>query len=125
MDDKQRLRNGVGMAFAFECGMRELWTDDGPSPSLRTKVEARALPAAHLVLMRFALDFYDGDGRELGFVEAARLLVECDARDGREALFFLAEIIGSALTDMPESLGAWVRQYNEDFAATETERAHA
>lgn len=119
--DEQRLRNGVGMAFAFECGMRELWTDDGPSPSLRTKVEARALLAAHLVLMRFALDFYDGDGRELGFVEAARLLVECDARDGREALFFLAEFVGSALTDMPESLGAWVRQYNEDFAATETQ----
>ena len=47
MDD-QRLRNGVGRAFAFECGMRELWTDDGPSPSLRTKVEARALPAEGL-----------------------------------------------------------------------------
>ena len=119
--DEQVLRSGVGRAFAFECGMRELWTDDGPSPLLRTRVEARALPPAQLVLMRFALDFYDGDGRELGFVEAARLLVGCDARDGREALFFLGEFVGSALTDMPDSLGAWVRQYNEDFAATETQ----
>ena len=119
--DEQRLRNGVGRAFAFECGLRELWLDEGPSPLLRTKVEARALPPAQLVLMRFALDFYDGDGRELGFVEAARLLVGCEAHDGKEALFFLAEFVGSALTDMPESLGAWVRQYNEDFAATETQ----
>ncbi len=116
----ERIRNEVGRAFAFECGLRELWPEAGPLPALRTKVEARALPPAQLVLMRFALDFYDGDGRELGFVEASRLLVECDARDGREALFFLGEFIGSALTDMPDSLDAWVRQYNTDFASTET-----
>jgi hypothetical protein len=117
----EQLKNGAGKAFALECGLRELWTDDGPSPLLRTKVEARALPAAQLVLMRFALDFYGGDGRELGFVEGVRLLVGCEGRDGMEALFFLGEFVGSALTNMPSSLEGWVRQYNEDFAAAETQ----
>jgi hypothetical protein len=117
----ERIRNAVGRAFAFECGVRELWPEDGPRAELRTKVEARALPPAQLVLMRLALDFYDGSGGNLGFVEATRLLMDCDGRDGMEGLFFLAEFIGSALTDMPESLELWVTQYNDEFTSSETQ----
>jgi hypothetical protein len=118
---EERIRNEVGRAFAFECGVRELWPEEGPRGELRTKVEARALPPAQLVLMRFALDFYDGSGGNLGFVEATRLLMDCDGRDGMEGLFFLAEFIGSALTDMPESLELWVTQYNDEFTSSETQ----
>ena len=117
----ERILNEVGRAFAFECGVRESWLENGPAPELRTKVEAHALPPAQLMLLRFALDFYDGSGGNLGFVEATRLLMDCDGRDGMEALFFLAEFIGSALTDMPESLELWVTQYNEEFTSRETQ----
>lgn len=115
------MRNEVGRVFAFEAGVRELWPESGPSDELRTQVEARALPPAQLVLMRFALDFYDGSGGALGFVEATQLLMDCEGRDGMEGLFFLAEFIGSALTDMPESVELWVKQYNEECAPSETQ----
>ena len=115
-----RLRNMVGQVFALECGLRELWTDEGPVDELRGKLEARTLPPAQTVLMRFALDFYDGSGGGLGLAEAVNGLSEM-RRDGMEALFFLAEFIGSAMTDLPGSLEDYVQQYLEDFAAQRTQ----
>ena len=113
----ERIRNGVGRAFALECKLRELWTEEGPQPLLRVRVEQQALKPAQLVLMRFALDYYDGTGGNLGFAEGLRAL---ENGEGADALFFLAEFLGSAMTSLPESLEAWVAQYNEDFAASST-----
>lgn len=117
----KRLRSAVGEVFAFECKVRELWpTEAGPSAELRTKVEARTLPAAQLVLMRFALDFYDGSGGGISLAECVEALLEQDDRASMEAFFFLGEFLGSALTDMPQSLEAWAGDWLDNIAAGET-----
>lgn len=107
------LRRAVGHAFAIECRRFELWDADGPSSDLRARVANGDLPTEVLVLMRVALDFYDGSGGSLSFAEAAVMLSH---PAGSSALFFLAEFLGSALTSMPESLQGWVAQYEEEFA---------
>ncbi len=113
----ERLRNSVGRAFALECSLRELWGVEGPTAILRALVAQRALTPQQLVLMRIALDFYDGSGGSMGFVEAARAL---EGPGGMNALFFLGEFLGSALTDMPDSLESWASQYGGDIADAET-----
>lgn len=115
----QQLRNLVGRVFALECGLREAWTEAGPTDVLRAQLDARSLPPAQAVLMRFALDFHDGTGH-LGLAEAVLELAELQ-RDGSEALLFLAEFLGTAMTDLPESLEAYVHQYLEEFAAERTQ----
>ena len=110
------IRARVGRAFAWECGRRELWPADGPTKELREAVASENLPTHVLVLMRFALDFYDGSGGGLVFAEAAAMLANME---GATALFFFAEFLGSALTSMPESLESWVTQYNKEFAKSD------
>lgn len=108
------LRKAVGRAFAIDCHRFELWDGNGPTSELRERVTSGDLPTEVLVLMRVALDLYDGSGGNLSFAEAAAMLAR---PGGTSALFFLAEFLGSALTSMPESLQNWVDQYQEEFAA--------
>lgn len=108
-----QTRNAVGVAFATECGRRELWLADGPTEELRASLAARRLPPAQLVLLRVALDFYDGSGGQLGLVDAAFALVAAGGREGVEGLYFLAEFLGSGLSALPESLDGWTQQYTE------------
>ena len=109
----ERLRNSVGRAFALECSLRELWGLEGPTSVLRARVAQRSLAPHQLVLMRVALDFYDGSGGSIGFAEAARSL---EGPAGMNALYFLGEFLGSALTDMPDSLESWASQYAGEIA---------
>ena len=84
------LRKAVGRAFAIDCCRFELWDVDGPTPELRERVTSGDLPTEVLVLMRVALDLYDGSGGNLSFAEAAAMLAH---PAGTSALFFLAEYI--------------------------------
>lgn len=53
-----------------DCCRFELWDVNGPTSELRERVTSGDLPTEVLVLMRVALDLYDGSGGNLSFAEA-------------------------------------------------------
>ena len=112
----ESTRNDVGRVFAQEAGVRELWLDAGPSEELRALVAGDQLSTKSRVLLGVALDFYDGTKH----VALADALEQLQARENVDALFFLAEFIGSALTDLPTSLEVWTSQYLEEIAPSQT-----
>jgi hypothetical protein len=99
-----KMRNEAGRMLARYCGVEDLWTDAGPAALLREMAHERvpsALRREHFVLLRVALDFYDGTGN-IGFAEAFHRLDGC-----MDAIIELSEFIG-AMCVLPESFTAWV-----------------
>lgn len=100
-------KNMVGRVFAREYGAPELWTDDGPFPLLREMAFGRTpstLRDEQKVMLRVALDFYDGSG-QLGFAEAfARL------EGHSNAVIDLSEFL-TALASMPETMESWLEAH--------------
>lgn len=109
-------RNKVGRVFAQEAGVKELWPETGPTPQLRALVASGALSTKARVLLGVALDFVDGT-QHVGLASA---LGQLQSRESVDALFFLAEFIGSALTDLPTSLDVWTSQYLDEVAPSQT-----
>lgn len=114
------LRNDVGRTFAFVVGLGALWTKDGPFPELREYVGARVgerLRSDQVLLLRVALDFYDGSGG-LRLVDVFREL-GTPSRGALESGLFLAEFV-AALAGQPDELVHWVAAHgppDEDTGA--------